>query len=190
MSYRKLLFTFSLIWICGTSLTAQTEIKSKVTDFLTYLPIENASVYIKNTTIGVITNVDGKFVLNVPQEHVNDTLIISSIGYESFKRVISEFDEEEVFLEEDIASLDEVLVVAETRPKTGNDIMLRALEELPENLPDSAYLQKGFLRHKERNKKQYKWLIESAITVYDSSYESGSRKIFNAAWSSAVAIAD
>ncbi|MCW5520672.1 carboxypeptidase-like regulatory domain-containing protein [Aureitalea sp. L0-47] len=176
MSYRKLLFSLCLIWIVGNTGIAQTEIKSKVTDFLTYLPIENASVYIKNTTIGVITNVDGKFLLNVPQEHVNDTLIISSIGYESYKSVISEFKEEEVFLEEDIASLDEVVVVAETRPKTGNDIMLRALEELPENLPDSAYIQKGFLRHKERNKKQYKWLIESAITVYDSSYESGSRK--------------
>ncbi len=175
MSYRKLLF-FLILIAFGYSVDAQTEVKSKVTDFLTYMPIENANVYIKNTTIGTVTNTDGRFVLNVPERHVNDTLIVSSIGYESFKVVISEFEDEEIFLEEDIASLDEVVVVAETRPKTGNDIMLRALEELPENLPYEPYLQKGFLRHKERNKKQYKWLIESAITVYDSSYESGSRR--------------
>lgn len=175
MSYCKLLF-YLIIIAFGYSVNAQTEVKSKVTDFLTYMPIENANVYIKNTTIGTVTNTDGRFVLNVPERHVNDTLIVSSIGYESFKVVISEFEDEEIFLEEDIASLDEVVVVAETRPKTGNDIMLRALEELPENLPYEPYLQKGFLRHKERNKKQYKWLIESAITVYDSSYESGSRR--------------
>src|SRR5690606_7864328 len=78
----------------------------------------------------------------------------------------------EIFLEEDIASLDEIVLVAETRPKTGNDIVLRALERLPRNMPDSSYLQKGFLRHKERNKKEFKWLIESAITMYDSAYTS------------------
>ena len=31
------------------------------------------------------------------------------------------------------------------------------------------------MRHKERNKKEYKWLIESAITLYDSSYASGAK---------------
>ena len=79
-------------------------------------------------------------------------------------------------MEEDIASLDEILIVAETRPKNGNDLVLRAIERLPENLPENPYLQRGFLRHRERNKKEYKWLIESAITLYDSSYASGSDK--------------
>lgn len=38
-------------------------------------------------------------------------------------------------------------------------------------MPDSAYIQKGFVRHKERNRKEFKWLIESAITLYDSGYD-------------------
>ena len=178
MKYHNIKLVVSAIigFIC-TAAFSQTEIKSKVSDFLTFLPIENANVYIKNTTIGTISNTDGKFVLQVPQEHVNDTLIISSIGYQSFKTVISEFDNSiDVFLEEDIASLDEVVVIAETRPKTGNEIFLRAIEELEDNLPEYPYLQKGFLRHKERNKKEYKWLIESALTMYDSSYASGARR--------------
>ena len=60
------------------------------------------------------------------------------------------------------------------RPTTGNEIVLKALEKLERNLPDSSYIQKGFLRHKERNKLEFKWLIESAITVYDSGYTSKS----------------
>ncbi len=155
---------------------SQIELKSKVVDFYTYLPLENTSIYIENSTIGTISNTDGRFVLSVPQELENDTLVISSIGYKSFRILVSDFvNDEDVFLEEAIASLDEVLIIAETRPKTGNDVVLRAIEELSENLPEQPFLQKGFLRHKERNKKEYKWLIESAITLYDSSYASGAR---------------
>lgn len=171
--YFRSLFSFVLCTLTLNAM-AQSEIKSKIVDFQTFLPIESASIYVQNTTIGTVSNSDGKFVLLVPREFASDTLVISSIGYKSFKTTVSDFDDTmDVFLEEDIASLDEVVLVASTRPKTGNDIVLRALERLPFNLPEEPYLQKGFLRHKERNKKEYKWLIESALTLYDSSYASG-----------------
>ena len=154
---------------------SQIELKNKIVDFSTLVPIESASIYIKQTTTGTVSNADGKFVLQVPEDYANDTLVISSIGYKSYKIPVNEFDSSfEVYLEEDVASLDEVILIAETRPKTGNDIVLKAIEELSETLPDSAYVQKGFLRHKERNKLEFKWLIESAITVYDSGYGSRS----------------
>ena len=157
---------------------SQTELKNKIVDFTSLMPIESASIYIKNTTIGTVSNQDGKFVLQVPEELESDTLIISSIGYKSFKLPVNEFDNsEEVYLEEDIAALDEIILIAENRPKTGNDIVIRAIERLSENLPDSAYIQKGFLRHKERNAKEFKWLIESAITVYDSGYAVPSKDV-------------
>lgn len=156
---------------------SQVELKNKVVDFATLMPIESASIYVKNTTIGTVSNSDGKFVLLVTKEFENDTLIVSSIGYKSFKSAVKDFDNTaDIFLEEDIASLDEIVLVAETRPKTGNDIVMRALERLPRNMPDSSYLQKGFIRHKERNKKEFKWLIESAITVYDSGFNSNAAK--------------
>ncbi|MBK5214865.1 MAG: carboxypeptidase-like regulatory domain-containing protein [Flavobacteriaceae bacterium] len=172
---KKYFFTLLIILI-GSTTFAQTELKGKVADFLTYQPIESASVYIKNTTIGSITNTDGNFVLKVPQQHLKDTLVISSIGYKSFNVMISEFENSsDIFLEEDVASLDEVVIVADPRPTTGNAIVQKAIDKLPSNLPEQPYLQKGFLRHKERNKKEYKWLIESAITLYDSSYASGAK---------------
>ncbi len=168
-----LLITLSVF----SQVNAQIELENKVVDFATLMPLESASIYIKNTTIGTISNTDGKFLLVVPEKHANDSLVISSIGYKSFKTPIKDFDATmEIFLEEDIASLDEVLLVAENRPKTGNEIMLRALEELPNTLADSAYMQKGFIRHKERNKREFKWLIESAITLYDGGYTTSNAK--------------
>jgi len=175
MKYNYLKYIFGLlISVFSFNAEAQTELKSKVSDFLTYMPIESASIYIENSTVGTISNKDGKFLLVVPREHENDTIVVSSIGYKTFKTAIVDFDASmDIFLEEDIAALDEVLIVADSRPKTGNDIMLRAIKKLENNLPEQPYLQKGFLRHKERNSKEFKWLIESALTLYDSSYASG-----------------
>ncbi len=165
-------YIFLFFSLLAFSTYSQIEIKNTVLDFGTTFPIENASVYVQNTTIGTITNADGKFVLQVPNQHEKDTLIISSIGYSTYKMPIQEIDNGiEIYLEEEIASLDEVLLVADTRPKTGNEIVQKAIEKLQHNLPDSAYIQKGFLRHKERNKTEFKWLIESAITVYDSGFQ-------------------
>jgi hypothetical protein len=173
---RKSHFLALVFFLITAATFAQSELKGKVADFLTYQPIESASVYIKNTTTGSITNADGNFFLKVPQQFLNDTLVISSIGYKSFNVVISEFENgSDIYLEEDVASLDEVVIVADPRPTTGNGIVQKAIEKLPSNLPEMAYLQKGFLRHKERNKKEYKWLIESAITLYDSSYAAGAK---------------
>ncbi len=175
MKYSFFKYFFSLIvGLFCLNTYGQIELKSTIVDTLADYPVSGANIYIKNTTIGTISNLDGKFVLLVPHKHKKDTLIISSIGYKSFKSIVSDFDNtSEIYLEEDIATLDEVVIVANPRPTTGNDIVIRAIEKLPKNLPEQPYLQKGFLRHKERNKKQYKWLIESAITLYDSSYASG-----------------
>ncbi|WP_246130327.1 carboxypeptidase-like regulatory domain-containing protein [Bizionia saleffrena] len=173
IKYLLSLFFFAV----SLSAFSQKELKNKIVDFMTLAPLESASVYIQNTTIGTVSNPDGKFVLLVPKAHVNDTLVVSSIGYKSYKMAVSLFDNtKEVYLEEDIASLEEVQLVTTPRPKTGNEIVLRSLEELPENLPEKPYMQKGFLRHKERNKKEFKWLIESAITLYDSSFQSPTSK--------------
>jgi len=73
--------TYILFLLIGFSLNsyAQTELKSKIIDFLTYEPLENASIYVANSTIGSVSNSDGRFVLSVPKELENDTLVISSI---------------------------------------------------------------------------------------------------------------
>ncbi len=176
MILKKLKYISLIVFMASVSTAyAQIEIKNKIVDFTSLLPLSNASIYVKNTTIGTVSNADGNFVLLIPQENEKDTLVVSSIGYKTYKVPVNEFDNSfEIFLEDEVAALDEIILIAENRPKTGNDIVIKALEELTETLPDSAYIQKGFLRHKERNTIEFKWLIESALTVYDSGYASKS----------------
>lgn len=177
MPFNQLRF-FSVVFCITFSsyVSSQIDVNGTVKDAELDFPVENASIYVKNTTIGTVSNIDGRFALSVPNQYAKDTLVISSIGYKSFKVLVEEFDgSTDIKLEEDIASLDEIVIVADPRPTTGNGIVLKALERLYENLPDSAYLQRGFLRHKERNPLEFKWLIESAITVYDSGYGTKSK---------------
>ena len=81
-----------LVLLFACTVSAQTEVKNKIVDFLMQTPIESASIYVQNTTIGTVSNADGRFSLLVPQEFAKDTLIISSIGYKSYKTPVDEFD--------------------------------------------------------------------------------------------------
>ena len=61
-------YFFSGFLLVAFALNAQIELKNKVVDFSTLLPLESASVYIQNTTVGTVTNQDGRFVLQVSKE--------------------------------------------------------------------------------------------------------------------------
>ena len=72
-------------------------------------PIIGASVQVKGTTIGVITDFEGNYILSdVPS---NATLQISYIGYRSASIVVSGQVLKDIVLKEDTKTLDEVVVI-------------------------------------------------------------------------------
>ncbi|HEY5826398.1 MAG TPA: carboxypeptidase-like regulatory domain-containing protein [Cyclobacteriaceae bacterium] len=81
---------FLVLVFINTTLIAQTGvIKGRVIDSKTLEPLPFANVFVNNTTIGTTTDVDGNFVLkNVSRPSVVD-LVISFVGYQSFKQKIS-----------------------------------------------------------------------------------------------------
>lgn len=71
-------------------------------------PIIGANVRVKDTSNGVITNVDGEFTITVP---ANATLQVSFIGYITQEIKVTEKNTYYVLLYEDTKTLDEVVVV-------------------------------------------------------------------------------
>lgn len=69
-----------------------------------------ATVRVKGTTIGVITDFDGNFTLNVPDK--NSVLEVSFIGYKTQEINLKNRKHITVRLSEDVQSLEEVTVVA------------------------------------------------------------------------------
>ena len=71
-------------------------------------PIIGANVVVKGTTNGTITDIDGNFSLEVPD---NATLLVSYIGYTDRTIQVGNSSEVMVSLSEDTQKLDEVVVV-------------------------------------------------------------------------------
>lgn len=71
-------------------------------------PMPGTTVIVAGTTIGTVTDMDGKFTLTVPE---NATLVFSFIGFESKQVVVGDQSVLEVTLNEDATAMDEVVVI-------------------------------------------------------------------------------
>lgn len=72
-------------------------------------PVIGANVFVKGTTTGVITDIDGKFILKIPS--AASTLVISYIGYRSVEVKPGKRNHISIELEEDTEQLGEVVIV-------------------------------------------------------------------------------
>ena len=81
------------------------------------IPIIGANVMVKGTTNGAVTDINGKFSLNVEK---GDLLEVSYIGYLSSEIKIGNEQSLAVTLKEDTKTLDEVVVVGYGTQKRGN----------------------------------------------------------------------
>ena len=99
-----------LILFCCCQLSAQNKtVTGQVTAANSEEPIIGASVVVRGTSNGTITDIDGNFSLSVP---VGKELQISYIGYITQYVKVPKNNKVSVVLEEDSKALDEVVVVA------------------------------------------------------------------------------
>lgn len=71
-------------------------------------PLTGVTVIVKNESVGMTTDLDGRFTLKVEQ---GKTLVFSYIGYKSKEVLVTNKKELKVILEEDSKLLEEVVVV-------------------------------------------------------------------------------
>jgi len=86
---RKAVALLFAAFLCLSSFaqTANYAISGKVIDAVTKQPLELASVFAQNTTIGTITAVDGSFMLSLPAGGY--TLVITFVDYQTVTKRIS-----------------------------------------------------------------------------------------------------
>ncbi|SDM33871.1 TonB-linked outer membrane protein, SusC/RagA family [Catalinimonas alkaloidigena] len=82
-------------------------------------PIPGVSVLVKGSTLGTITDIDGRFVLRV-QDEGTPTLVISFVGYQTQELTLGTQNELDVTLFEDVQSLNEIVVVGYGTQKKAN----------------------------------------------------------------------
>ena len=96
----------------------QQKITGTVTDAINNEPIIGANVVVEGTTIGVITDIKGKFTLDILTKDA--VIIISYIGYNTEKMAINGQTSVEIKLIPDITKLDEIVVIGYGSVKKGD----------------------------------------------------------------------
>lgn len=106
---RKLTFLFACLFIAGVSMVlAQTSISGKVISAEDGEAIVGATVMVKGTTTGTITNVNGDFTISLPG--TNRTLVVSYVGMKTVE--VQAAPGMVVRLQSDAEELEEVVVTA------------------------------------------------------------------------------
>ena len=129
---KKKAFIFLLIFLLPAIAWAQEKmsIQGVVYDDLD-MTIPGASVVVKGTTTGTVTDIDGKFTIQVAR---GATLEISFIGYKTQEIRITNAQPLTVVLQEDSQTLDEVVITGysgkQLRSKSTNSIAKVANEKL------------------------------------------------------------
>ncbi|MCV9388151.1 SusC/RagA family TonB-linked outer membrane protein [Reichenbachiella ulvae] len=108
--FRKLGVVWMLVLLTSTiTLAQQSTISGKVLDELQE-PLPGATVQVEGTTVGAITDIDGYFTIShdfTPSSQI----IISSLGYITQTLMVGSQSTFEISLQEDIVSLEEIVVV-------------------------------------------------------------------------------
>lgn len=106
--FRKLFLVIMLSFCTAVTVWAQGSVVRGTVADEKGEPIPGASILVKGTSIGVAADIDGKYTIEVPS---NATLIFSFIGMVSREVQVGNQSVIDVSLKEDIAQLDEYVVV-------------------------------------------------------------------------------
>jgi len=106
----KKLSLLLVVLLASLQLSAQTQLKGTVLDgSMNDEPMIGASVIVKGTSAGGVTDLDGNFSITVPKGH--NQIVVSCVGYKSETVNISGKTFVKVILKEDAALMDEVVVI-------------------------------------------------------------------------------
>lgn len=103
----KLTLTLCLLF-SAFCFAQELEIKGKVTEAATGMPVPGASVSVKDSSTGTTTDLDGNFTISAPK---GATIVVSFIGFKSHEQVVNSSGTIAISLTEDAKVLDEVVVI-------------------------------------------------------------------------------
>ncbi len=136
----KKLLILVFICMCSFSIWAQIQITGTIVDD-DQIPLIGVNIQVKGSLQGTVTDVDGKYTLEVPDE--TSTLVFSYIGYESIEIIVGTRQTIDLTMTTSISSLDEVVVVgygsAKKSDVTGS--LARVKVEDKKDLPNTNILQ-------------------------------------------------
>ena len=143
-------------------------ITGKIIDEATSEPLPFATIALKNTGKGTVTNNNGDFGLKITSDYIDDTLSVSYLGF-----IVREIPVKKAFGNNFTISMKrEYIAIPEIIIKSQNpqDIISRALKAIPQNYGDTPALMTGFYREGVLKKSELQTYTEAILEIYKSAY--------------------
>jgi hypothetical protein len=161
---------FLLIWFFTlTTVGAQTmtRLSGVILDKVTKSPVAYAAIGIVGKQIGTVANAEGNFLFNTGANSLNDTIIITGLGYYPFRAVIRELVKERPLIIEltpQVYNLQEVQI--KTRKMTALEVMTKATKKFKDNIDCNPYLMNAYYREILKEDSTFVMVAEAASTIY------------------------
>jgi hypothetical protein len=156
------------------------ELFIRVLDLETKQPISFATVRFGDSQRGIVANEDGDFRLPLDFKQQNETIIISSIGFESLTIAIDTFNKgvvNTIYLRAKFEPLEAVIIAGKTNKSGGGSVQLSAEEiiknaigRIPTNYPYQPHSTIAYYRDYQIVNDNYYNLNEGILEDFDSGF--------------------
>ena len=171
--FLPLFLAFILIFIFVGNINAQGHlvITGKIIDKTTKKPVAYAHVGIPEKGIGTTSGHNGGFQFKVPQRYSNSTMIVSFIGYKTFRKPINQINSPAtIYIEQSPTDLTEVVVMEQNAVE---GIIRKAVRNIPKNFSTHATTVLGFYRESRTDDSlRFIYLAEGVLNIYKTTYRS------------------
>ena len=150
-------------------------IKGKVIDAATRAPLVFASVAVKESNVGIVTNIDGEFTLKIGDLATSKNLEISFLGYKNKIIPLSDLKDNGyknvIELESAPIPIKEIIV----KPLDPLTIIEKAISNIDKNYESVPNLMTAFYRETIRKNRTYVSIGEAVVEIFKAPYENDVR---------------
>jgi len=150
-------------------------IKGKVVDSENGKPLVFASVAVKESNVGIVTNIDGEFTLKIGDAATSKNLEVTYLGYKNKVVLLSDLKENGY---KNVISLDpapipikEVIV----KPLDPVGIVEKAINNISKNYEEVPNLMTAFYRETIRKNRTYVSIGEAVVEIFKAPYNTDVR---------------
>ncbi|WP_344924245.1 carboxypeptidase-like regulatory domain-containing protein [Aquimarina addita] len=182
-----MIFLISIIFfiLSGNHIQAQnnkkeqtTLIEATVLDRDTKNPLPFTNVIIEGTSLGTISNEEGKFELTVSKNNLSGMILFSFVGYLDTRLPLKEFKNSEkiVYLKTASTPLDEVIVKAKNKYK---ELIDEAITLFPQNYAQEPVYLNSYYRELTKIDNTYTKFSDAACSIFYSPYNGSFDSLFS-----------
>ncbi len=150
--------------------------RGEVVNLVTNDALESVTIMVQNSNISTITNSEGDFVLKIPSEYLNSSVLISHLGYRSKEIRIEDLSEEnnKIELTTKITDLSAISLLSYTDPEA----LVRAVfDRKKANNPSEPTVMTAFYRETIKRRNRNVSLTEAVVNLYKQPYTNKSKDI-------------